>query len=83
MPSLVFSKRGKTDFNIPDKLSVPASGCQVGSLVPIALSTALLNILFRIFYSFPVMLSLIRQPISLSVVQHGVCHSNMQSEVQG
>lgn len=79
MPSLVFSKRGKTDFNIPDKLSVPASGCQVGSLVPIALSTAL----FRIFYSFPVMLSLLRQPISLSVVQHGVCHSNMQSEVQG
>lgn len=37
MTSLVFFERGKTDFNIPDKLTVPASGCQVGSLVLIAL----------------------------------------------
>lgn len=64
MPSLMFFKRAKTDFNIHDKLSVPASGCQVGSLVLIALSTVLLSI----FYSFSVMLSLLRQPISLSVV---------------
>lgn len=79
MPSLVFFERGKTDFNIPDKLSAPASGCQVGSLVLIALSTVLL----RLFYSLHVMLSLLRQPISLSVVQHGECHSNMQSDAQG
>lgn len=38
---LCFLKEGKPDFNIPDKLSVPASECQVGSLVLIALSTAL------------------------------------------